>query len=399
MAYPKGIGCERGIVLVMVLLIMGLLSAVAAGTLLSGQIDLRISANLKTRTQAFYIAEAGLHRAWQEMADGDGTDDFVAVFSAQGATTLFNNTSFSGGSYAVTARALSGSNPKRIKVTSTGCLPAGDPCSSGSSKVVTEAQFKRASLFPCAVCGKDSVSLSGGAKTDSFDSRVAPYDALTAGSDGDVRSNGAIVLSGNTTQIRGDATAGGAVSIHGGATVTGTVTNNVPLREFPSVTPCGPPFSSGSGITGGSYSSITGELRGTGGDAIVLADGTYCFSSVTLGGGSTLTVNGPVTINVTADSDFTGGGVTNTTTIAENFKILSSLASSSQGIRVSGGGQAYMVIYAPDGRLKVVGGGDIFGSVVGKIVESAGGVRFHYDKRLEDNQDGGVVMLTWVELF
>ncbi len=64
MSHTKGIGSERGVVLVIVLLIMGLLSAVAAGTLLSGQIDLRISANLKTRTQAFYIAEAGLHRAW-----------------------------------------------------------------------------------------------------------------------------------------------------------------------------------------------------------------------------------------------------------------------------------------------------------------------------------------------
>ena len=399
MSHTKGIGSERGVVLVIVLLIMGLLSAVAAGTLLSGQIDLRISANLKTRTQAFYIAEAGLHRAWQEMADGDGTDDFEAVFSARGTTRLFTNMSFSRGSYAVTAWALSGSNPKRIKVTSTGCQPAGDPCPSGNSKVVTEAQFKRALLFPCAVCGRDSVSLSGGAKTDSFDSRVAPYDALTAGSDGDVGSNGAIILSGSTTQIRGDATAGGAVSIHGGATVTGTATNNARLSEFPSVTPCGPPYSSGSGITGGSYNSATGELRGTGGDVIVLADGSYCFSSVTLGGGSTLTVNGPVTINVTADSDFTGGGVTSATAIAENLKIFSSLASSSQGIRVSGGGQAHMAIYAPDARLEVVGGSDIFGSVVGKIVESAGGVRFHYDKRLEDNQDGGIVMVTWVELF
>ena len=90
----KGIGNESGIILVTALLIMGLLSALAAGTLLSGQIDLRISANLKENTRAFYIAEAGLHRAWQEMADADGTDDFATVFSATGTTTLFGNTSF-----------------------------------------------------------------------------------------------------------------------------------------------------------------------------------------------------------------------------------------------------------------------------------------------------------------
>jgi hypothetical protein len=93
------------------------------------------------------------------------------------------------------------------------------------------------------------------------------------------------------------------------------------------------------------------------------------------------------------------GEVINTTTDAENLKVFSSLVSSEQGIRVSGGNQRYMAIYAPDAKVHIVGGGDLFGSVVGKVVESAGGARIHYDKRLEDNQDGKVTMLTWVELF
>ena len=390
---------ERGLVLVSVLLIMALLSAVAAGTLLSGQLDLRISANLKTRSQAFYIAEAGLHHAWQEMADSDGTNDLAALFDATGITPLFSNVSFGGGSYTVTAEPISGSSPKRLKVVSTGCLPAGEPCAPGSSRAIIEAQLRGESIFPCAICSQAGIYLAGGTKTDSFDSREAPYDSLNAGTDGYVQSNGTIALSGSTTQVNGDAAAGGTVSTNGGATVTGTTTHNAPLRVFPPVASCGPPYSSGVGVTGGSYNSSTGELSGEAGNAIVLSDGSYCFSNIQLAGGSSLTVHGPVTINVSTHSDLASGEVINTTTDAENLKVFSSLVSSEQGIRVSGGNQRYMAIYAPDAKVHIVGGGDLFGSVVGKVVESAGGVRIHYDKRLEDNQDGKVTMLTWVELF
>lgn len=390
---------ERGLVLVCVLLIMGLLSAVAAGTLLSGQIDLRISANLKTRSQAFYIAEAGLHHGWQEVEDGDDTNDLAALFDTTGITTLFNNVSFGGGGYTVTVEPISGSSPKRLKMISTGCLPAGNPCASGSSKVIIEAQLRGESMFPCAVCGRESIHLAGGTKADSFDSREGPYDFLNPGTDGDVQSNGTITLSGSATQVNGSAAAGGTVSLNGGATVTGTTTDNAAPREYPSIASCGPPYSSGVGVIGGSYDPSTGELRGAAGDAITLSDGSYCFSSVQLAEGSRLTVNGPVTVDVTAHSDLAGGEVMNTTADAENLKVRSSLVSAEKGIRISGGTQTYMGLYVPDGRVDIVGGGDLFGSIVGKVVVSAGGVKIHYDRRLEDNQDGKVAMLTWVELF
>jgi hypothetical protein len=390
---------ERGLVLVCVLLILGLLSAVAAGTLLSGQLDLRISANLKTRSQAFYIAEAGLHHAWQEIADGDGTNDLAALFDATEITTLFSNAPFGGGSYTVTAEPISGPNPKRLKVISTGCLPPGEPCASGNSKVIIEAQLRGDSLFPCAVCSRESINLAGGTKTDSFDSRTAPYESLNAGTNGDVRSNGTITLWGSTTQVNGAATAGGPVTLSKGATVTGATTLNAPPRVFPAVASCGPPYSSGAGVTGGSYDPATGELRGTEGDAIALSDGSYCFSSIQLTEGSSLTVSGPVILNVTAHSDFAGGEVMNTTADAENLKVLSNLVSSERGIRVSGGNQTYMGIYAPDAKVHILGGGDFFGSIVGGMVVGDGGAKIHYDERFEDNQDGKVTMLTWVELF
>lgn len=147
-AKRKLLGNERGMILVISLLMLALLIGAGVGAIVSTQTDLKTSSNLKTGKQAFYVAEAGINHAMQEMADGDGTNDFSALSAAAGSTTLFSNTTFGSGSYTVTAQAVSGSSPARVKVTSTGCVPGGNPCSSGSSKVVIEAQYKTYSIGP-----------------------------------------------------------------------------------------------------------------------------------------------------------------------------------------------------------------------------------------------------------
>ena len=142
---------DAGFILMPLLLVMGLVSLAAGGALLSGQLDLRTTARLKMSIQAFYIAEAGLNHGWDELQNSDGVNDFPTLSPATGRTTLFRKTDFDDGSYTVTAEAVAGSDPGRVKVTSTGCLPAGDPCPSGHSKAVMEAEFRRQSLFLCAL--------------------------------------------------------------------------------------------------------------------------------------------------------------------------------------------------------------------------------------------------------
>jgi len=390
---------DAGFILMPLLLVMGLVSLAAGGALLSGQLDLRTTARLKMSIQAFYIAEAGLNHGWDELQNSDGVNDFPTLSTAAGRTMLFRKTDFDDGSYTVTARAVAGSKPRRVQVTSTGCLPAGDPCPSGRSKAVMEAEFRRQSLFLCALCGKEGVSLSGGSQTDSFDSRKLPYTILTAGSEGDVLSNGNILLSGLTTRVKGNAVAGGSV-LKIGATVTGASMSGAPLRPYLPVSPCGPPYSTGVGITGGIYDPITGQLRGSGAVPIVLAPGSYCFSSIDLSAGvSTLAISGPVTISLTAHSLLTGGGIQNPTLVAENLKIFSSVSSAKGGLDIAGGALVYMAVYAPNARVVVSGSGDLYGSVVGATVSATTGAKFHYDKRLKDNQDGGIVMVTWREVF
>jgi hypothetical protein len=138
-------------------------------------------------------------------------------------------------------------------------------------------------------------------------------------------------------------------------------------------------------------------LRGSGSDAIILANGTYCFSSVELTGNSTLTVTGPVAIYLTAASSFAGGGIVNTTANVENLRVVSSLSSSDVGITVANGIGGYMTVYAPDARVEVTGGGDFYGAIVGRAVVNISGARFHYDRRLKDSEDGRLKMVFWKE--
>ena len=75
-------------------------------------------------------------------------------------------------------------------------------------------------------------------------------------------SDGNVSVSGTNTAVKGDAIAGGTVSLGGGATVTGTTTDNAPAITFPPVPVCGPPYSSSTGISGifYTYDPSTGVL-------------------------------------------------------------------------------------------------------------------------------------------
>lgn len=111
---------ERGIVLVISLLILALLMGAGVGAIVSMQTDLKTSGNLKTGTQAFYIADAGINHARQKLQDS--SPNFNSVFTAANGTVIVSNNSFNNGTYTVT-RQGSVSNPSRIKALSVGTAP------------------------------------------------------------------------------------------------------------------------------------------------------------------------------------------------------------------------------------------------------------------------------------
>ncbi len=235
------------------------------------------------------------------------------------------------------------------------------------------------------------VAASGG-KIDSFDSTHGVYSSSNRGRLALVMSNGPLSFSGvslfgsaMSTQgsvsvasgaaVSGNVTAGTTASIQG--IVGGTVTQSAPSAALPppTVVACSP-FSPKTGISGGSFTYSNGNLAVKSG-TVKLANNTYCFNSVTFASGSTLSVSGPVTINL--KGKLTGKGqIANTTNLPANLHITSS-DSISGGVAIVGGIHAAMTILAPKTTV-TISGGSFFGTLLAGAVSLTGGIQFHADQ-------------------
>ncbi len=425
----RGMRGEQGSTLILVIVIIVALSFLGVIGSRSALTELQITRQHVLSKQALGVAEAGLSHAYRlivasqgfsnELAGG-GTGGTLAsigsVVSLDGASYRFRT--FGGGSgdgYYVQAQddfdESSGANNatidtnNRIYLVSRGRV--------GTAERVVVGVVSGTARFPYALFADRFITLSGGSTTDSFDSRTVPYNALTAGTNGDVRTGGTngtgdVGLSGGSTVVHGDATAGGpgAVSTSGGSSVTDTRTDNAPTTTFATVPSCyvqsGNHYSANNGIVPGSYyNPATGVLNVSGGNSVSLLNGTYCFSSITLSGGSTMSVSGPVTLDVTGAVDFSGGSVSNTTNLASNLQLYSSMnaPTNNNAIKLSGGSAAYMAIYAPQAGLTFSGGGsNFYGAVVAAAVTNSGGVGVHYDEALEGIMDSVGALSSWHEV-
>ena len=248
------------------------------------------------------------------------------------------------------------------------------------------------------VIGLDSVKFKG--TIDSFDSAVGPYGGTNVGDAASLFSNLDVLLTGAKVSggvrsalgavtlqkgvvVTGDVRAGTAITNNG--TIGGTATPNSPSQTIapPNVAPCSP-FTRTAGISGGpfSYNAAKGDLTVGGGKNVTLADGTYCFHDLTLSGGSHLNVNGPVKIFLTGQLEGSGGGgFVNPTFLPSNLQISSSYTGK-DGVKMSGGSNAYLSVYAPQTSVELSGGSPVYGALLGKTLVLSGGSIVHYDVQM-----------------
>jgi len=263
------------------------------------------------------------------------------------------------------------------------------------------------SPFTCAVFGKNSVSVSGNGKTDSYNSNQGAYGSLNVGSNGDIGTNGvvagAITLSGNA-KVYGDTATGpgGTVVIGGNAAVYGATTHDS-TKSLPSVVV---PTTLTSLASGGAYSASSNQT-------MTISGGAYRYSSLSISGNATVTVSGNVEIYLTdstslsvtgngqliiaSGAQFTiysagkcnlaGNGVLNQTNRPKNLLFYSTYTGSN-GISVSGNNSIQASIYAPDTDISNSGNGSIYGSAIGKTVTLSGNGDLHYDEALTDVSAG-----------
>ncbi len=238
-------------------------------------------------------------------------------------------------------------------------------------------------LFPWAVFAQSSLSMGGGG-TDSWDSRLGPYNPATAGSNGDLVTNGDATLN-NATIVKGDLSAGG--NAFNTAGVTGTVTAHVPQIPAPPVLACpsgGYTASLGTLPPNVTYSKSSGALVVGAGANLILTGVYYYFSSVTLNGGTLTFDNGGrhADIYVSVDLKVQGGSVVNTGERPTGLEIWG-CGTDANKWEIKSSAAAYLSIYAPSHEVKLSGSGDVFGAIVAAMFSTGGGgSHVHYDEAL-----------------
>ncbi len=418
--------------LLLSLLIVMLVSILAAGLFTATRMGVLSSASYRSSVQAKYIAEGGARATidWfvtnyspvsanyqndarpvllngspvtlSAIAEYPANFPDSALASSFG--TLLHERPLGQGAYSSRATLLSKSPAGEVwKITADGRV---NGFSNAVSEVEVVIEIGTKPTYPYAVfatkpqCG--AIVFSGGI-TDSFDSSQGSYAATVQTTLGNLGSNGEVKLSSGSTRINGVAyvptptstkcSNGFGVATSGGAAVTegASLLSNPPTFPDPPAVPSGATdlvYSGGvNNVSPGDYR----DLRVSGGGRVNLAPGTYNIRSLVLSGGSVLALASPgrLVINISGDgntaSDLSGGGLYNPTGVPENLQFV---YAGTGDFKLSGGSGSYAVLYAPKSKVTISGGGDWYGAMVVGTLTNSGGSSVHYDRSLKNSGTG-----------
>ena len=368
----KGRG-QEGIALVITLLVMTILLIMASAFMSISSTETLIAINELKRVQAYHLAEAGAEMA---IAQLNANGNYAGTGGQQALGT---------GTYTVTVTCVAPAapappcppaTPDQRLISAMGCVRN---CTPPSAMSRVEMRVQRGSPFQFAFYGLGVTLLEDGVVVDSYDSAQGAYNPLAPGSEAHIGSNGDIkLLTGNT--VRGNAQAGGNVTLGAGSTITGSTTAPAPPVTFPPVdtTPPSPPAP---------------NLNVAAGATATLPAGTYYFNAIDLGTGATLNITGPVVIYMTGTFHAQGGAKINATAASTrkptDLLIFSSAVGEDAVKGYDGGGEFRGAIFAPDAEVEFSAGWTVHGSLVGTQIDIEDGVQFHYDRALARSSTPG----------
>ena len=254
------------------------------------------------------------------------------------------------------------------------------------------------------IVGLDFINFHGNhAHTDSYNSDNGPYGGSNVLENGDIASNGNIDV--QNGDVHGEAHPGVGQDITfspNGFATDDTSDLDVPLNY--------PPAQLGDAATvndngllvgaGSPYNQANKRFRLTGNGSFTLPAGTvgdpniYYFTELDVGGNTTLTITGPVRIFVNGPITING----NMDNVSDKPAYLEIKSVSSSPITISGNGELFADIYAPQSPVTLNGGGtgpgQIFGAVIGKSITMNGqGADIHYDESLDGPPQGIIITL------
>lgn len=373
---------NRGFLLITSYLLLSAMMVFALGAYTWATSYLKSSERNKNKIMAFNIAEAGFDDAFYRVKNST-----ISYPWSSGYTSM-NSGGFRGG-YSTTVTDM-GSNIKRIVVTSYSPMQSSTTEAVESRTITGYVQAASSGSFRFALFAANSISLSGNAYTDAYNSDNGSYGGSNLFNRGHVATNsstnGTVTLSGNAL-IKGNLTTGvgstptTVLTTSGNAAVTGTKTAMTTAESFPAAS---------------TSVASSGALSISGNTTVTLAAGTYNYSSLSITGNGRLTATGPVTIYVGGTVSIAGNGISTSSSKPPNMLIYSTGSSS---VSFSGNANLYAGVYAPNSAVTNSGNGQIYGAIVARTYSQSGNGIIHYDEALEDagSSSSSTSMLSWKE--
>jgi hypothetical protein len=351
----------------------------------------------ESNLRAFEAAETGLVLAEEEISSrrdpgGDGVGSVTGSYDGARFVVTAVNDPLIADQWTLQARGAQGDGSRQIEV-----------------------RLRRvpSTIWSYGLLSQNSITISGGGTTDSYDSRLGTYASQATKSDsfgtyasakGPIGSNGTILL--QSAEVRGDSNAGPGytTTLQGLAKVTGSkasLTTAVAIPDTPLTTFAAAAAVNDNGTwstTGGTtYNAVTKTLTVVAGNTLTLTKSTYFFSKIVLAGNAKLKIaSGPVRVFVTDQVDISGGMIVNATQSPSNLQIYqqpyalpTGYTPSVKTAALAGGSASAFVYYGPTTPVTIAGNSDFFGAIVGKSITSSGGAKLHYDKALVDQMDNG----------
>lgn len=382
---------ERGGALLIALALMAMLSIIAVVASNRSHTEMEMSYNNLHTDQSFYVADGGLKRAltdlnvdndWRTGYDGEEMNRgtyWVTLEDSLDNTALFDT----------------------VIVRSTAVVANGKSSIEGVVVPVYNHPFQYA-LF-----GDQSVVIQNRTTTDSYNSDSGTYADSHLLDDGDVGSNGTVVIQDRST-IYGDAVSAveGGVTIENISVVTGdtatgvepSVIDIIPDEEYDwaeSVSDAPSGFI-GSGYT---YDHTTKDLTIGEYDSLILTSGVYYFNDIHLENYSQIKINEGDNVTI-----YMNGNI-----LLENASKMNAGGAPEDMIVFSRGDEFKMenqttfvgAFYSPTATFWIENNTDLFGSIVASdiILENQAG--FHYDRSLSDyakGTTGEMILVAWREM-
>lgn len=360
---------------------------------------------------ALYVSEAGLSHAVFDLGSG-GTG---VLGSEQ------NPIPYGDSGYWVEAVDLGGG---KVSLVSTGT----DGRAGSQIEVVVREQAN--GFYQWAAYGDESLDLDSNAFIDSYDSTVGDYDSQAVNSsggdtwaneDGDVGSNGNIVMKQNST-VFGDAQCGpsASTSVVGNAELSGSSTPAADLVELPPLVIPGTPSAGDLTVPGGTTHSMPagdyayGSFLASAGSTVkVYGPSTIVLTNMELASNSQFVVdatNGPVEVYVLEDFIIGSNTLLTSTTYSpadlefflESDNVIDpDLTVDLDEVDFNSNAKMYGTIYAPNAAVAINSNFELFGALVAHSVLLDSNAKVHYDESLGWTSSGASVAfdtLCWREL-